>query len=115
MSALDDLRNKNFNTQLELCVLYWGDPVSASDENIEQAEFAADELAALNARVEELETSNREWLESYDITMPCGHKNRYLLTNGRGELVKESNGDCVCVMCQLELSDKIEEILRGAE
>jgi len=55
MSALDDLRNKNFNTQLELCVLYWGDPVSASDENIEQAEFAADELAALNARVEELE------------------------------------------------------------
>jgi len=56
MSALDDLRNKKVNTQLELCILYWGDPVSASDENIEEAEQAADELTALNARVEEMKT-----------------------------------------------------------
>ena len=77
--------------------------------------FAAD-LAALNARVEELETSNREWLESYDITMPCGHKNRYLLTNGRGELEKDYRGDCVCVICQLEKADnEIEAALKGAE
>jgi len=89
----------------------------------------AAELAALNARVKtaeenwhkneaktgKLESQLAWWLETYDITMPCGHKNRYLLTNGRGELVKESNGDCICVMCQLELSDKIEEILKGAE
>jgi len=56
MSALDDLRNKKVNTQVELCVLYWGDPVSASNENIEQAEHAAADLAALNARVEEMKT-----------------------------------------------------------
>ena len=130
MSALDDLRNKNFNTQLELCVLYWGDPVSASDENIEQAEFAAADLAALNARVKtaeenwhknearvaKLESQLAWWLETYDITMPCGHKNRYLLTNGRGELEKNFRGDCVCVICQLEKADnEIEAALRGAE
>ena len=68
---------------------------------------------ANEARGGKLESQLAWWLETYDITMPCGHKNRYLLTDGRGELIKEGNGDCVCVMCQLELSDKIEEILKS--
>jgi len=113
MSALDELMNKDFSelTAIEKVITF----TSTYKSGLDVSEQAAADLAALNARVEELETSNREWLESYDITMPCGHKNRYLLTNGRGELVREENGDCVCVMCQLELSDKIEEILKGAE
>jgi len=52
MSALDDLRNKKVNTQVELCILYWGDPVSASDENIEEAEQAAAELLTLRSDLE---------------------------------------------------------------
>jgi hypothetical protein len=31
------------------------------------------------------------WLETYDITMPCGHKNRYLAQDG--------NGTQYCALC----------------
>ena len=113
MSALDDLRNKKVNTQVELCILYWGDPVSASDENIEEAERAAAELADKDAELLALRERVAWWLDNYDITMPCGHKNRYLLTDGRGELVKDNRGDCVCVMCQLEVADEIDAALKS--
>jgi hypothetical protein len=49
-----------------------------------------------------LEARNKWWLENYDITMPCGHKNRYLDVNVKGEIVRDENGDGVCTMCIVE-------------
>ena len=72
----------------------------------EIAEYVVEAVTALRERV-------AWWLENYDITMPCGHKNRYLLTNGRGELEKDFRGDCVCVMCQLEVADEIDAALKS--
>lgn len=85
MSALDDL----------LKVVH---DESFSQDMYDLGESAAAELLALRERV-------MWWLENYDITMPCGHKNRYLLTDGRGELEKDFRGNCVCVICQLEKAD----------
>ncbi len=44
----------------------------------------------------------RWWLETYDITMPCGHKNRYL---AEGE-----DGTQYCSMCQLEEYKKFADV-----
>lgn len=60
------------------------------------------ENAALTERVGRLEAENKWWLENYDITMPCGHKNRYLDVNVKGEIVRDENGDGVCTMCIVE-------------
>ena len=65
------------------------------------------------ARIGKLESQLSWWLETYDITMPCGHKNRYLLTDGRGDIVGDVNGNCVCVMCRLENAAEIEAELKG--
>lgn len=35
------LRAKDNLDQVELCIIYWGDEVSASDDNLEEAEQAA--------------------------------------------------------------------------
>ena len=65
------------------------------------------------ARIGKLESQLSWWLKTYDITMPCGHKNRYLLTDGRGDIVGDVNGNCVCVMCRLENAAEIEAELKG--
>ncbi len=41
------------------------------------------------------------WLETYDITMPCGHKNRYL--------AKDTDGSEFCIMCENESFFKLVE------
>ena len=74
MSALSDIREKDFDAQAR---------AKTAEENLHKNE----------SRV-------KWWLENYDITMPCGHKNRYLL-------------DCVCVMCRLENAAEIEAELKG--
>ena len=92
MSALDELRNKKVNTQVELCILYWGDPVNGSDENIEEAEQAAAELAALNARVEGLEKKARLFMNSLPVDEielareVFGNTNTRLILAARSEL-----------------------------
>lgn len=48
------LRAKDNLDQVELCIIYWGDEVSASDDNLEEAEQAATDYLALRARVEAL-------------------------------------------------------------
>ena len=87
MSALSDIREKDFDAQAR---------AKPAEENLHKNE----------SRV-------KWWLENYDITMPCGHKNRYLLTDGRGDIVRDVNGDCVCVMCRLENAAEIEAELKG--
>ena len=57
------------------------------------------ELSALRARVAELEERNKWWLENYDITMPCGHKNRYLSVLPDGKLERDADGDTICLAC----------------
>ena len=103
MSALDELKEikKSHRIDLDWAVIDY------------DTERAAAELLALRERVAEQDKQLTWWLETYDITMPCGHKNRYLLTDGRGELVKDNRGDCVCVMCQLEVADEIDAALKS--
>ncbi len=127
MSALDELLKDIPQDYDEVDVanhlLHWREPAAAElaalKARVKQAEENWHKNEARVAKLQEskmqLEARNREWLESYDITMPCGHKNRYLLTNGRGELVKDYRGDCVCVLCQLEKADEIEAALKVAE
>ena len=43
--------------------------------------------------LEEEKTRLRWWMETYDVTMPCGHKNRYAAGEGLTHY---------CVMCALE-------------
>lgn len=54
---LDELEKAKRHDQIALCILYWADPQTASEENIKEAEQAAEELLALRARVEELQTA----------------------------------------------------------
>lgn len=60
------------------------------------------EIERLRAELTDKDKQITDWRDTYDITMPCGHKNRYLLTNGRGEIVKDNNGDARCLMCEME-------------
>lgn len=61
------------------------------------------DVSALQQRVEELENRNKWWLENYDITMPCGHKNRYLLVRPDGKLQLDSDGSGICLACYFEV------------
>jgi hypothetical protein len=146
MSAISELREKDFNTwnNIEKCIAeVWEQmgtewmaeaaaaELAAKDEEISnlKAELETQsnaavsainsisellgvdwdypgqvvrDVAALTERVGMLEARNKWWLENYDITMPCGHKNRYLDVNVKGEIVRDENGDGVCTMCIVE-------------
>lgn len=106
MSALDELKKKDGYTALEWAVVELSNQDSVLGLNCKNwYEEAAADLADKDAELLALRERVAWWLENYDITMPCGHKNRYLLTDGRGELEKGFRGDCVCVICQLEKAD----------
>lgn len=85
MSALGEILQKRNTSALDRAVISFSIDYQGDGED---GEDAAAELLALRAEL--------------DITMPCGHKNRYLLTNGRGEIVKDNNGDARCLMCEME-------------
>lgn len=84
---------------------------SFSQDMYDLGELATADLTALRSDLETAKAQVKWWLENYDITMPCGHKNRYLLTDGRGDIVRGVNGDCV--MCRLENAAEIEAELKG--
>jgi hypothetical protein len=54
MSALDELIEKEENTDVELCIMFYGDEQTASEEDLETAFHAAAEYAALRASAEAL-------------------------------------------------------------
>ena len=92
MSALGELLQKHNTSALDRAVISFSIDYQGDGED---GEDAAAELLAIRAEL-------TDWRDTYDITMPCGHKNRYLLTNGRGEIVKDNNGDARCLMCEME-------------
>ena len=125
MSALDELLKDIPQDYDEVDVanhlLHWREQSAAELLDL-RAELATAKARAKTAeenwhkneaRIGKLESQLSWWLETYDITMPCGHKNRYLLTDGRGDIVGDVNGNCVCVMCRLENAAEIEAELKG--
>lgn len=59
---------------------------------------AIDEFIEIEKEISEKSDRLQWWLETYDITMPCGHKNRYL--TGMGEIQ-------YCTMCTSELAQSL--------
>ena len=79
MSALGELLQKHNTSALDRAVISF----SIDDQGDgEDGEDAAAELLAIRAEL-------TDWRDTYDITMPCGHKNRYLLHER-------------CLMCEME-------------
>lgn len=69
MSALDELLKQ---------IPDGYDEMDIADHLLHYRQAAAEELAKLRADNDELQQRLKWWLETYDITMPCGHKNRCL-------------------------------------
>lgn len=79
MSALGELLQKHNTSALDRAVISF----SIDDQGDgEDGEDAAAELLAIRAEL-------TDWRDTYDITMPCGHKNRYLLHER-------------CLMCEMD-------------
>lgn len=83
MSALDELLKQIPDDY---------DEVDVANHLLHYRQAAAEELAKLRADNDELQ-------QRYDITMPCGHKNRYLLVKPNGDLQFDANGYVICLMC----------------
>jgi formate dehydrogenase maturation protein FdhE len=65
---LDNLKNVRNPSPLQYAILLYGDEQSASLEDLLDAERAAAEFAAMQARIEKLETASSkamEWLNHY--------------------------------------------------
>jgi hypothetical protein len=54
MTTLKDIREKNVKTDLELCILFMADPQTASDDDIQTADDALEELVQLRELISAL-------------------------------------------------------------